>query len=300
MAWQKRGLVFTPSGESWARSHASNPVALMLDGGYRVFFASRDDANRSHIGFVDFDASDPQQPVRTSDGPVLAPGPLGHFDDHGVYAMSLVECEGRVLMYYVGWNPGRPPLYYTSIGLAVSDDGGETFRRFSRAPVMTRDEVDPWMVSSPCVLLDEGRWRMWYLSGLGWSEYAGVLHSRYHIKYAESDDGVHWRRDGVVALELEEGESNIARACVRRRGEGYEAWYSVDRGAGYRIGCAESADGIIWHRHDDTAGIEPSAHGWDSEAQAYPWVFEPAGKRLMLYNGNGFGRDGFGLANWMA
>lgn len=298
MPWVKHGLAHTPSDAPWARTHAANPVALVRGDRYRVYYASRDAEQRSHVGFAEYDASDPLHPVRTSDGPVLAPGPLGHFDDHGVYAMSLVETDGRLLMYYVGWNPGRPPLYYTSIGLAVSDDGGETFTRFSRAPVMGRDDVDPWMVSSPCVLLEDGRWRMWYLSGLGWYEEEGQLHSRYHIKYAESADGVRWNREGHVALDLLPGESNIARACVRRRADGYEAWYSVNGGRGYRIGFAESDDGLRWTRHDERAGIGPSASGWDSEAIAYPWVFEAGGRRLMLYNGNGFGRDGFGVAEW--
>jgi predicted GH43/DUF377 family glycosyl hydrolase len=301
MAWVKRGLVFTPSGHEWARSHATNPVVLPLAADrYRVYYASRDDANRSHVGFVEFDAAEPERPLRVSERPVLAPGPLGCFDDCGVYAMSLVETGGRVLLYYVGWNRGRPPLFYTSIGLAVSDDGGETFTRYSRAPIMARSEVDPWMVSSPCVLLDEGRWRMWYLSGLSLHEEAGVLCSRYHIKYAESDDGVAWRRDGRVALELREGETNIARACVRRRASDYEAWYSVNGGNGYRIGCAFSPDGLVWERHDERAGIDLSPEGWDSEALAYPWVFEIGGRRLMVYNGSGFGRDGFGLAEWFA
>jgi predicted GH43/DUF377 family glycosyl hydrolase len=299
VTWVKRGLVFRPSGAQWARSHAANPVVLPLDEQrYRVFFATRDAENRSHVGFADYDVTDPERPLRASGGPVLTPGPLGHFDDHGVYAMSLVQVDGRTLLYYVGWNPGRPPLYYTAIGLAVSDDDGETFTRASRAPIMARSDVDPWMVSSPCVLLDDGRWRMWYLSGLGWEEHAGVLHSRYHIKYAESDDGVNWRPEGRVALELRDGETNIARACVRRRADDYEAWYSVHSGAGYRIGCAQSPDGLEWDRHDERAGIAPSADGWDSEAVAYPWVFEHGGRRLMLYNGNGFGRDGFGLAEW--
>ncbi len=298
MAWLKRGLVFRPGGEPWARSHAANPVVLPLDDDhYRVFFSSRNADHRSHVGFADFNVTDPEHPLRTA-GPVLAPGPLGYFDDRGVYAMSLVRSEGRVLMYYVGWNSGERPLYYTSIGLAISDDGGDTFTRYSRAPIMGRAEVDPWMVSSPCVLHDGGRWRMWYLSGLGWREERGGLRSRYHIKYAESEDGVLWSRDGLVALELGPEETNIARACVRRRHDDYEAWYSVNSGSGYRIGYAESADGLVWERLDERAGIELSPTGWDSEALAYPWVFEHAGRRLMLYNGNGFGRDGFGLAEW--
>jgi predicted GH43/DUF377 family glycosyl hydrolase len=296
--WLKRGLVFVPRGErEWMRSHASNPVALPIgDDLVRVYFSSRDGDQRSHVGFLEFDPREPGRIVRLAEAPVLAPGPLGHFDDSGTYAMSLVPYEGRLRMYYVGWNRGAPPLYYTAIGLAESSDGGETFERVSAAPIMARSDVDPWMVSSPYVMLDDGRWRMWYLSGLGWREDAGELHSYYHTKYAESDDGVSWRREGHVALELAPGERNIARMCVVRDPDGYLAWYSAAGEHRYRIGHARSVDGVTWVRRDSEAGIDVSPSGWDSEEMAYPWVFDFAGTRWMLYCGNGVGRAGFGLA----
>jgi hypothetical protein len=296
--WTKLGLVFKPSGQAaWLQSHASNPIALPHgDQFVRVYFSSRDARNRSHVTFLDFDPRRPDRILRHADAPVLAPGPLGYFDDHGTYAMSLVDHDGRLLMYYIGWNPGPSPLYYPSIGLAVSHDGGESFAKYSRAPIMARSEVDPWMVSSPFVLLDDGRWRMWYLSGIGWREEDGRLRSSYHTKYAESDDGVSWRREGRVALELRPGEHNIARMCVLPDGDRYRAWYSYTVDAGYRIGFADSADGLHWQRRDAEAGIEPSTSGWDSDETAYPFVFDFAGRRYMLYSGNGVGREGFGLA----
>ena len=75
----------------------------------------------------------------------------------------------------------------------------------------------------------------------------------------------------------------------------YRMWYSY-RGAAYRIGYAESPDGLRWERRDAEAGIGLSASGWDSEMVAYPVVFDHAGERYMLYNGNGYGRTGIGLA----
>ena len=230
--------------------------------------------------------------LRVSDGPVLSPGPLGHFDDHGAWGTSVVEHDGRLLLYYIGWNPGPPPLFYPSIGLAVSDDGGETFTRASRAPVLTRSEVDPWMVSAPVVRNDGGSWRMWYISGIGWEG----ERSLYDIKVARSDDGVRWEPTGRVALALRPGETNIARLCVVRRADHYEGWYSYAAGAGYRIGFAVSADGESWERRDDEAGIDVSRAGWDSEAVAYPWFVAGDDADYLLYNGNGFGRDGVGLA----
>jgi hypothetical protein len=301
MRWRKHGLVFEPDGRSWQRSHAATPVGLPLgDDTLRVYFSSRDERNRSHVGFVELELGEDIRVTRVAERPVLGPGPLGTFDDHGVYGTSIVEHDGALWMYYMGWNPGPPPLYYPSIGVALSTDGGESFERRSPAPIMARSEFDPWMVSAPFVLRDGELWRMWHISGLSWAEERGRLVSYYHLKYAESDDGLDWRRDGRVAIELQPGERNIARMCVRRTTNGYEGWYSFSGDNGYRIGRAESPDGYEWTRRDQDAGLEVSPEGWDSEAIAYPFVFEHRGRRWMLYNGNGFGRDGFGLAEEVA
>ena len=299
VAWEKLGQVFAPdSSVPWMRSHASLPVPLRLDGDhYRVFFASRDAMNRSYICALTLVLRPSIRVLSVDPHPVLSPGPLGCFDDHGVYPSSIVRTGGRVWLYYIGWNPGvRAPLFYSSIGLAVSDDGGTTFVRTSPAPIMARSEWDPCLVTSPCVCLDDCRWRMWYVSGFRWTETPDGMHSYYHVKYAESDDGVDWRRDGRVCIDLIGTERNIARPCVLRDIDSYRMWYSYDAGKGYRIGYAESDDGLQWTRLDDRAGIAPSSSGWDSAAQAYPFVFSHDGGRYMLYNGNRFGLTGFGLA----
>jgi len=119
---------------------------------------------------------------------------------------------------------------------------------------------------------------------------------RHVIKYAESDDGLNWRRDGRIAIDLSgPGEYAIARPCVVREGDVYHMWYS-HRGPAYRIGYARSKDGIAWTRDDAAAGIDVSSSGWDSESIQYAHVFTHAGRLYMLYNGNGYGATGFGLA----
>ena len=62
------------------------------------------------------------------------------------------------------------------------------------------------------------------------------------------------------------------------------------------IGFASSQDGRSWVRNDALAGIDVSAEGWDSEMVCYPSVFEHRRYLYMLYNGNGYGETGFGLA----
>jgi len=117
------------------------------------------------------------------------------------------------------------------------------------------------------------------------------------VKYAESNDGLNWQREGIVCLDSSDSaELNIARTCIVRDGDLYRAWFSSARGEGYRIGEAVSDDGIHWRRAGTPRGLEPSASGWDAEAMAYPYVIHHKDKWLMFYNGNGFGRDGIGLA----
>lgn len=298
--WKRLGLIFEPDRSLWwMRSHACAPTALHVrDSLYRVYFASRDAKSRSHVGFFEIDLDRPTEVLKVSEKPVLAPGPLGHFDEHGVYAASVLRHEGKIYLYTIGWNRGDPPpMFHASIGLAVSEDGGVTFAKHGPAPIVARSEHDPCSVTGPFVLKEGNRWRMWYVSGYRWKEIGGELQSFYHIKYGVSDDGVNWLREGIVAIDhVDPRERNVARPCVMKDGDIYRAWYSYNWGAGYRIGYAESPDGVRFIRKDNLAGITPSPEGWDSEAMMHPCVVEHDGRWLMFYNGNGFGRDGIGLA----
>jgi hypothetical protein len=294
--WERQGLLFEPDRRRWwQRSHANLPTVLKLeDALHRVYFTSRDDRHRSHVGWFDVDL-DSGEIVGASEEPVLAPGPPGHFDDSGVLTSSVVADGDRVWLYTTGWNVGaESPMWYASIGLAMSTDGGRTFAKHGPAPVMARSTHDPWMVASPFVLREGDRWRMWYVSGQGWDG----ARSSYHVKYADSADGVDWRRDGLICLaNREPDERNVARTCVIRDDDGgYRAWYCSDRGDGYRIGYAESPDGLIWQRPDGDWGLAPAGKGWESSAVAYPFVVRHRDQLFMFYNGDGFGRDGIGLA----
>jgi len=146
---------------------------------------------------------------------------------------------------------------------------------------------------------------MWYQSGTGWEVHDGRPEPCYHLKYAESRDGILWDRRGVVSVEFKsKEEGGITRPCVLREGDDYRMWYSYRgrkdyrtiRSHSYRIGYSESMDGVRWTRKDENVGIDVSDTGWDSEMIAYPYVYEHRERKYMVYNGNGFGKSGFGYA----
>jgi hypothetical protein len=298
MKWVKHGLAIKPPIHlPWVVSHAAVPHAEPLEGEHvLVYFTVRDDRRRSHIAVAEVDLGEAASPARVSPEPLLAPGPVGAFDDSGVMTSCLVRDGAREYLYYQGWSLGVTVPFYVFVGCAVRDGSDESFERVSPSPVLGRDPLDPSMCASPWVLIEDGRWRMWYASNRGWTFPRGEAQYRVHIRYAESKDGLEWSRDGHVCIDFQSAdEYAIARPVVLRENGVYRMWYS-HRGPSYRIGYAESCDGLDWERRDDEAGIDVSEEGWDSEMIEYACVFDAGGRRHMLYNGNGFGMTGIGHA----
>jgi hypothetical protein len=134
---------------------------------------------------------------------------------------------------------------------------------------------------------------MWYGSNIAWGSEKRDM--RHLIKYAESADGISWRRPDIVAINFSGPEEYaICKPCVRREGSYYRMWFCA-RGEAYRIYSAVSDDGLCWKRDPEPA-LSVSTEGWDSHMVEYPFVFDHRGSRYMLYAGNTFGQKGFGLA----
>ncbi len=308
-SWEKLGLLFGPDGSvPWMRSHAQLPLVVPSTAGgdrFDAYFASRDADGRSHVGMATIELGDRPRVIAVAREPLLSPGPTGTFDADGVYPSSLVRDGAEDRLYYIGWLRGeRPPLFLSAVGLATRAAGSNRFARHSAAPIMDRGPHDPCLVTSPFVYADGAGWRMVYVSGVAWGEHDGALHSHYNLKLASSVDGVAWTRAGQTAIDFKDGrEMNIARPCVVKTRAGWQLWFcAASPPEKYRMGYAESDDGVTWRRRDELAGIEPSADpsAFDSELVAYPWVVRHGGAEFLFYNGNGFGRDGFAVARRQA
>lgn len=298
MRWVKRGLIFKPEGQyEWLTSHAMLPVADHIDDDlYRIYFSGRDTLNRSLTGYIVIDITNPQKILAISPDPILNLGSLGAFDDNGVSPTWIVNHQGEKYLYYFGWNKASLVRAAEVSGLAISKDGGESFQRYSRAPVIDRTDAEPYQILViSCIIIENGVWRMWYDSADQWQT---PELPRYNIKYAESTNGIDWVRKGIVSVNYKsDDESRVSRASVIKEDNLYKMWhcYAINSG-GYQMGYAESEDGYQFERKDDRLTIQVSASGWDSEMVCYPNVFTHKGQKIMLYCGNGYGRSGFGMA----
>ena len=176
MSWWKRGLIFASDGRfGWNRSHAAVPtVDASHDRMWRIYYAARDEDNRSHTSYIDVEAGNPGRVFYEHPEPILPLGRPGTFDDSGIMP-SWVVPVGRTIryLYYIGWTVGRTVPYHNSIGLAISEDGGRTFAKAGEGPLFGLTLREPYFTGTSCVLIDEGTWKNWYLSCIGWEEIEG-------------------------------------------------------------------------------------------------------------------------------
>ena len=308
MIWEKCGHIYKPDGAlQWSQSHAQIPTPMVLpNNNLRIYFSTRDEKNRSQPTFIDVDGSDFTKIVKINPQRLWQFGRPGTFDDNGIMPASWVKHPDRdeIYMYYVGWNACTTVAYQLSTGLAISHDGGDTFVEYAEGSILDRNLDDPIFATIPCVLIENGTWRAWYISCTHWQEINGRMEPNYLIKYAESKNGIHWQRykDPCIHYSFE-GEA-LGRPWVIKENNHYHMWYSQRgslnyrerNGQPYKIGYARSKDGLIWERLDEASGIERSATSWDSEMMCYCSVFTHNSQQYMLYNGNGFGKAGFGYA----
>lgn len=299
MKWQKLGRIVAPNRDlEWMATFAGPSYAVRIGGSslFDIYITGRDMQNRSQIGKVRIDLRQPQRILEVSKKPLFSFGELGSFDENGVSYPWMVKREGRLWMYYVGWMPTVLTPFNLQLGLAIEQEDG-SFERFSRAPILPRTDDDFLSFGSACVFQEGDLWRMYYTCFLKWGQKPSDHKHYYVIKYAESKDGIHWRRDNHVCIGIEaEGEYSICRPTIYKDQRGvYHLWHTY-RGEQYRIGYAYSKDGIHFTRRDDLVGIGVSESGWDDTAICYAQVFPFEDDLYMIYNGNEYGREGLGLA----
>jgi len=305
MKFIKKGVLMTPKDLklNYIKSHVMVPSPLKIsEHVYRIYFSSRNKQNQSLIFFFDLDIKKKIKILKISRKPVLKPGLLGAFDDNGVTACSLVRINKRTIyMYYIGWKPRSTTRYSLMPGLAISNDNGKTFKKFSKAPILSLTNREPYSIlTGPYVLKHKNKWHMWYVSCEKWETPDIPI---YNIKYASSKDGKKWKQTEKVCINTRKRERAVARPVVFHENNKFFMIYSYEPRKGklkqvpsYRVGMAQSKDGFKWKRNDNYFKINTSKKGWDSKMVAYGVLLKSKNNTIFLYNGNDYGKNAIGYA----
>src|SRR3989338_2582350 len=315
MKWLKLGKIFDHRKYELPNNcsgYAQSPQALVFDDFVRIYFSTREKDLKSgkylsHIAFVDM-TKDFKEVINLSKNTVIGLGKLGCFDEHGIFPMNVLRHKDKIYGYTCGWNRRASVSVDTSIGFAISQDEGLTFQKIGDGPILTSSLNEPCLVGDPFVNVYENTFHMLYIFGVGWKKYSkeDAPDRIYKIGHAISQDGIAWEKeDGrqIISDKLSTDESQALPTVIKFSGK-YHMFFcyrqSYDfrksKGRGYMIGYAYSEDLKTWVRDDDNVGIDVSEGDWDSDMLCYPHVFECEGNIYLLYNGNEFGKYGFGIA----
>ena len=235
-----KGLVATP--------------CIIKDGNiYKMwYFGSEDHAlGTSYIGYAV--SNDGIKWAYVSGDELPGPGSVltrgAGFESKLVYAPSVIKENGMYKMWYTGWDAAMR----TKTGLAESNDG-KTWNKYNGngGPVLTwggptdPDKTDAGM---PYVIKENGVYKMWYTA----SDNSGVT---WTLCYATSTDGINWTKHGKV-VDISPGKFDsrgVTGPSVIKTNDIYEMWYSGIEAPFvpdiWRIGYAQSRDGINWQKID--------------------------------------------------
>jgi hypothetical protein len=300
MRWEKRGQIFEPKGQfEWMQKYGILPTPVLIsdEGLIRIFFATSAFDNIGRVTYLDVNAHNPSQIIKHPDKILLSEGNPGTFDDCGVNPSSYIKHNGKEYLYYVGYERSFkvPFTLFPGVATGTIING---FSREKRVPLIDRSEQYPFSLAAPFVLKDDGLFKMWLWLGSEWIKVNNKDYLSAKIGYAESDNGIDWEliKDDCIITE-QNTEFSIGRPWVVKLIGVYKMFYSVRYiNKLYRLGYAESVDGINWTRKDEEIGIDVSESGWDSEMICYPAVLTAYNKTYLFYNGNNNGATGFGYA----
>lgn len=301
--WLKKGLLH--KCDIYGTGYAQDAfIDVLNDDIWRIYYSTRTKDIVSYPYYIDVEAEHLENKISSSTQPLFVPGARGTFDDSGITMTSIVEIdEQRKFLYYCGWNRKVSVSYSLSIG-CVEVINNKEYRKISDGPIMERSVYDPIAVSAPMVIKDGDIFRMWYISFLSWDLYGNKYEPIYVVKHAVSKDGLNWKCDHHICINAEYPGEAIGRPWVIKDDGLYKMWFSTrgienyrqKDGQHYMIGYAESLDGINWVRKPEKMNLTTSEYGWDSEMLEYASVKKFKNRYYMIYNGNEFGKTGFGYA----
>lgn len=314
MKWKKLGRIFNPIEHKLANNcveFAQSPQALVFDNFVRIYFSTRETDSKngkflSHVAFVDM-SKDFKTVLNISNKTVIPLGELGTFDEHGIFPINVLRDKDKILAYTCGWSRRVSVSVETSTGLAISRDNGLTFQKVGHGPVLTSSPKEPFLIGDSFVQIYNNTYHMWYMYGVRWIDTTDEGAQRvYKIGHAISNDGINWIKEEARQiipdfLNTDECQALPTVLFYNNRYHMYFCYreatgFRKDKTRGYRLGYAYSDDLKNWTRDEANAGIKYSKDGWDSDMMCYPHIFKCDNKVYLLYNGNEFGKHGFGIA----
>lgn len=305
MDFLKKGRIFGADTFDlpWFKKNAMVPTPFRLDKDtIRLYVTMCDAANVGRLGYVDVSVEDPNIILGYSKSPILDVGEPGTFDDNGVVTSSIYEENGKLYLYYSGYELCVKIPYRIFCGVAISDDGGQTFHRMRKASLLLPIDTELYNRCQPYILKMDGGYRVFYLGDCGnmW-RFAPDGHKvpMYTMKSIFADNLLKWPlEEGIVTMPfMNDNESGMTVPSIWDEDGKYKMIYSLRHvDIGYRIRYSESIDGIHFERKNGDIKFIGEDLAWDRDMQCFARIYRDEHGFRMFYSGNHFGIGGVGWA----
>ena len=296
MKWKKLGKIFEideKNKKNWNASHSANPVCIKLNSDeIRVYFSTRDTEGKSNVGSFDYSMKE-NKIIDINEKPVMLHGSGEEVDSSGIGIGNIIEILDEKYMYYMAWQVPQGQHWRGDVARAKLDLENNVMVRDDDFLMTVNNDIDKVSLSYPFLIKENNSYYMWYGSTDTWDFGNGeMLHI---INLAISEDGEKFdKRKKCIPYEIGKAQA-FSRPVVIKWKDKWRMWYSYRGNKDkYKIGYAETDNLDKWEVKE--SNFYCSESGWDSEMVCYPYVFEYNDKLYMLYNGNGYGKTGIGLA----
>lgn len=294
--------IFDPIESAMFFTHAQVPTPIVLVDRIRVFFSGR--INRiSHIFSIDIEPPPKFNPIEGTLRIAMYPNNnIGTFDDEGVMPSCFIKKDDELYHFYSGWNSRNTIPYHNSTGMAIYDaTTGNLLRKF-QGPVLERNYLHPYLAVTPTIWEENDGYHALYISGLDWKKGPDRYEPIYVIKEAYSHDLINWMRPFEQVI-----KSNFEDECFSN-----PSVYVDEKQTKHVLFCSRASMDFrknhqnsykLGYAKNTTTGYSRGDLNWvgrmspkENEMQAYPHFFKWEDELFLLYNGNGFGASGFGVA----
>jgi predicted GH43/DUF377 family glycosyl hydrolase len=209
--------------------------------------------------------------------PVLDLGSTGEWDDTQHYFPNVIYDGQKYVLWYSGYNGTTWRVGYAT----TQDEDG--WMKYPTNPVLDLGVPTSWdddYVAHPSVYYDGVTFHMWY---------SGESAINNRIGYASSPDGIVWTKYPDPVVDLGPSSSwddyHTYSPTVLFDGVLFHMWYSGFDGSIWRIGYANSSDGISWTKHPMPVLDLGSGTSWDDERVYSPSVIFDGTTYHMWYAG---------------
>ena len=304
MSWQKIShFSKLINNKFYFGARAPVPIKIKKDI-YRVFFGGFDQEQRCSIFCVDININEPSKIFNIKNKPVYEYGKKGYFDDNGIIPSDMIRYKNKNYLITSGFSV-KNKFYFDAASGIVEYDIKKNILKRNNGTILDRNSVDCCWAASPIIKKIKRRYFMFYVSCFGYKEIKRKYIPVYDIKIRKSDNIFDWSKieNGKGIFFKNENEFALARPTIIFENKKFHMWFcfrDTKKNFNYRLGYAYSKNGIDWKRDDlsNNNNLTISKSGWDSDMICYPYVFKHKNNIFMFYNGNGYGRTGFGLAKF--